>query len=62
MYEVIREMCAATDMEVKMIRVTGRVVDTYHARIYLAHVRAPPCYSLFQAARCSSINFILRLE
>lgn len=38
MYEVIREMCAATKMEVKMVRVTGRVVDTYHARIYLAQV------------------------
>lgn len=38
MYEVIRELCAATKMEIKMVRVTGRVEDTYHARIYLAQV------------------------
>ncbi|GAQ78508.1 Hypothetical protein KFL_000140270 [Klebsormidium nitens] len=40
MYEVIREMCATTKMEVKMVRVTGRVVDTYHARIYLAQANS----------------------
>ncbi|GBG88926.1 hypothetical protein CBR_g48537 [Chara braunii] len=67
-YELMRELVAATNNEVKMVRVTQRVLDTYHACVCLGKpgqsemvmVDARPSDAINLAIRCKVPIYVNR--
>ncbi|GJP56290.1 hypothetical protein CLOM_g15358 [Closterium sp. NIES-68] len=61
-YDVMRDIVESLNYEVRTVKITQRVMDTYLARIYLAHPDSPHCAASIDARPSDAINLAIRAQ
>ncbi|CAI5980042.1 unnamed protein product [Closterium sp. NIES-64] len=61
-YDVMRDMVESLNYEVRTVKITQRVMDTYLARIFLAQPDSPHCVASIDARPSDAINLAIRAQ